>query len=269
MCTLDCAENHAGMPSEPQLDTSILERIDLALAQRIVGMGSEPELLAGAQRFQDRIYRADGRDARWIGALLRLRGLLILDEDVADVLTGHAARFPAGTQEACMIRGLHDLLREMRERGSLGRPPDGRFLTSAFAMMTNGIARFRNNSLRRDAPWDAILYVSYPLPLELEQLLATFDAAHRYRDVPHIFDRLHPVRQSCRILWRLARIAPFPDMNLVMAWVAMCSYLLAKGYPLLRPESQDQGLLTRLIGGPPPLRVTQFEGRLLDAVEWL
>lgn len=257
------------MRPEPKLETTLLERIDLALAQRLVGMTGEQELLAGAQHFQDRIYRPDGRDAHWIGALLRLRGLIVLDEDVADILTGSTARFPAGTQEACMIHGLHNLLREMRERASRGRMPNGTFLVAAFATMTSGVARFRNNLVRRDVPWDAVLYVTYPRPDELDDLLATFDVEHRYRDAARIFDHLHPVRQGWRILWRLARIAPFTDFNLLMAWVAMCSYLLAKGYPLLSPESQDQGLLHRLIGGPPPLRLSQFEGRLLDTVEAL
>lgn len=257
------------MASQPQLDTSLLERIDLTLAQRLVGTGGEHELLVGAQRFQDRIYRADGRDAHWIGALLRLRGLMVLDEDVADVLTSNTARFPSGTQEACMIHGLHDVLRNLRQRGSHGRLPDGRCLRQMFATMTNGIARFRNNVVRSDAPWDAILYVGYPRPEEVDGLLDTFDISHRFRDLPRIFDNLHPVRQAFRILWRLARMAPFPDFNLLLAWVAMCGHLLAHGYPLLHPEPQDQGLLHRLVGGPPPLRITQFEGRLLEAAEAL
>ncbi|GAB4136667.1 MAG: hypothetical protein Fur0037_01340 [Planctomycetota bacterium] len=257
------------MPPEPKLGPTILERIDLTLADRLVGAAADADILASADGLRERLYSPSGGDARWIGSLLRLRGLLVLDEDVADVLTGNTARFPSGTQESCMIRGLHELLCAMRERGRSGRTPDGAFLREAFEIMTAGIARFRNNTLRRDQPWDSILYVSYPGPWEVEERLSTFDEAHRYHDAPSLFDGLHPARQAWRVLYRFARLSPFPDMNLPMAWVAMCSYLLARGYPILAAAPQDQGLLHRLIGGSPPARLRQFEGRLLEAVESL
>ena len=106
----------------------------------------------------------------------------------------------------------------------------------------------------------------YPAPEHLAPILDTFDVNRCFRDVPLVFQRLHPVRQGFRLLWRFARVAPFPDFNLVIAWLGMCAWLQSKGFPLLMPEREDQQFLARLVGGPPPLKVLQFEGRLLGAL---
>lgn len=256
------------MSGEPRVGPTLLERLDLALVSRLVGSPTaNDEMLATAQRFQDRIYRRTGTDARFIAGVLRLRGLLVMDDDVADVLTGATSRFQSTSQEFQMIRGLQDVLQILRDRGSRGAPPDGWFMVELFKTLTRGLPRFRNNVLRVDPPWDAVLYVRYPLPQELNYLLDTFDLAHRYRDFPRLFDDLHPVRQGFRILWRFARISPFPDFNVSMAWLAMSGWLLARGYPLILPEAQDQALLARLVGGPPPAKLVQFESRLLETIE--
>ena len=62
-----------------------------------------------------------------------------------------------------------------------------------------------------------------------------------------------------------SRLAPFPDFNLLFAWLAMNAFLLAKGYPTLLPERGDRALLARIAIAPPPRRIVQFESRLLDA----
>ena len=46
---------------------------------------------------------------------------------------------------------------------------------------------------------------------------------------------------------------------------AFAAWLQAKGFPMLAPDRQDQQFLARLLSGPPPSKVLQFEGRLLDA----
>jgi hypothetical protein len=267
MSVADYAEKSRGMTGEPLLGPTILERLDLAVAGRIAGLAGDTELLATAQRYQDRLYRKDSRDARFIAALLRLRGLLVLDDDAADVLLQQNSRLNSTSQEHAMIRGLGDALNMLRDRTGRGVPINGWFLAEVFRVVTRNIPRFRSNTLRRDQPWDAILYVHYPIPEELNYLLDTFDPAHSYRDFAKLFTAMHPVRQAFRILWRLARIAPFPDFNLLMGWLAMCGHLLANGYPVLLPEPQDQGLLHRLVGGPPPQKVVQFEARLLDSID--
>jgi hypothetical protein len=256
------------MSGESRLAPTLLERLDLALVSRLVhATAADDEMLATAQRFQDRIYRRTSNDARFIASLLRLRGLAVLDDDASDVLSGATSRFQPNCQEFQLIRGLQDVLQILRDRASRGTPPDGWFLVELFKAMTRGLPRFRNNVLRVDPPWDAILYVRYPLPQELNYLLDTFDESHRYRDFPRLFDDLHPVRQGFRILWRFARLAPFVDFNVPMGWLAMCSWLLARGYPLLTPDPLDQAFLVRLISGPPPTKIVQFESRLLDTVE--
>jgi hypothetical protein len=253
------------MTGQPQLGLTILERLDLSVAMRFASRADDRELLALAQRYQDRLYRPVGSDAHWVAALLRLRGFMVLDEDVAAILSGHPGRLPSVSQEHALVIGLARALETMRARAARGMLPDGWFLVALFQSITRNVARFHSNALRVDAPWDAILYLGYPDHDELNQLIDVFDWKHRYGDNARTFDSLHPVRQSFRILWRLARIAPFPDLNLVLAWLAMCSYLLAKGYPLVAPEPQDQGLLHCLVAGPPPKKILQFESRLLDA----
>jgi hypothetical protein len=63
----------------------------------------------------------------------------------------------------------------------------------------------------------------------------------------------------------LARIAPFPDFNVLMAFLVMNAYLLAKGYPAITPMPGDRELLGRLLSGPPPTRVLFLEARLAEA----
>jgi hypothetical protein len=150
---------------------------------------------------------------------------------------------------------------------SEGQPPDGWHLAEQFKLFSRGVVRFRRNSLRRDLPWDAILYVKYPEAEKVRGLLDSFNLDVCYGDNPLRFQRAHPVRQAFRIMWRLARIAPFPDFNLVMAFVAMSEYLLYKGYPLFCPEPEDRALLHRMVSGPVPSRMMRFESRLLGRVK--
>jgi hypothetical protein len=256
------------MSGQPlHLETTILERLDLALARRVAANQAEREPVTAAERVHEWLLSSGGGNAAWIGALLRLRGFAVFDDDAAEVRSGRPSRLPAGSQEHALILGLGDALQMLRDRSCQGIPPDGWFLVELFKAATRGVPRFRGNALRADPPWDGQLYVSYPRPNELSGILDTFDASHRYRDLPQLFDGLHPVRQSFRVLWRLSRVAPFPDFNLPMAWLAMCSYLLCKGYPAPRPEPSDRTLLQRMVSGPPPRRVVQLEARLLASVE--
>lgn len=245
---------------------SLLERIDLALASHLVTGVGHGEPLAVAQRVLDGVRRPAPNDATFVASLLRLRGFIVTDEDAASVIGGGPGRLSPLAQEYRLIRGLRECLRLVRARASEGRPPDGWFLVELWRAMTAELPRFRNNELRRGPPWDAVLYVSYPQSDELRHLLDTFDAARHFRDQPAVFVPQHPVRQGFRLMWRFARIAPFPDFNLVIAWLAMNAWLQTKGYPLLAADQGDQALMAKLVGGPPPTKIVQFEGRLLDAI---
>jgi hypothetical protein len=245
----------------------MLERVDLALASRMVGSAVAGEPLAAAQRVLDGVRRPTPGDAPFLASLLRLRGFLVDDSDAEDVVLGRDGRFTAITQEHRLLRGLKECLRLVRARATDGIAPDGWFLVDLFRTMTTELPRFRNNDLRRGAPWDAQLQLRYPGPEELRYLLDTFDHDRSYRDVPMLFRSLHPVRQGFRILWRFARIAPFPDFNLVLAWLAMNSWLQAKGFPLMVSQPGDQQLLARFVSGPPPTKCAPLEARLLAAFE--
>ena len=234
---------------------SLLERVDLALASRLVGAVGEREPLATAQRVMDGVRRPTPDDAPFVASLLRLRGFVVDDDDARDVLAGRPGRLSPITQEHRMLRGLQECLRIVRQRAAEGAAPDGWFLVELFKTMTAELPRFRNNELRRGPPWDALLYVHYPSPEQLRSLLDTFDLAHCYRDLPPIFGALHPVRQGFRIFWRFARIAPFPDFNVLMAWFGMNAWLQAKGYPLVAADGGDQQMIPRMVGGPPPTKV--------------
>lgn len=242
---------------------SLLERVDLALAERFVGRGADGDPLAAAQRVLDGLRRPAPGDPAFVASLLRLRGFVVDDDDAADVLRSRAGRLSPLTQEHRLLLGLQRCLGLVRQRALTGAPPDGWFLVDLFRTLTAELPRFRNNEVRRGPPWDALLYVSYPQPEQLRFLLDDFDVRRCYRDAPIVFHGLHPVRQGFRLLWRFARIAPFPDFNSVIAWLGMNAWLLAKGFPLLRPLPGDQEFIARLLSGPPPTKIPRLEGRLL------
>lgn len=245
----------------------MLERVDLALASRMVRAAADEEPLAGAQRILDRVRREAPSDAKFLTSLLRLRGFVIGDDDVVDILAGRQGRLSPITQEHRLLRGLRECLRLIRLRADDGLAPDGWFLVELFRTMTAELPRFRNNELRRGPPWDALMWVDYPAPEHLRSVLDTFDLQRCYRDVAMVWHTLHPVRQGFRLLWRFARVAPFPDFNTVIAWIGMNAWLQAKGFPLLAPEPGDQQMMSRLLSGPPPTKVVALEARLLAAID--
>jgi|JI10StandDraft_1071094.scaffolds.fasta_scaffold160363_3 hypothetical protein len=255
------------MNGDAQSGPSLLERVDLALASRLVKGVDHQEPLAVAQRVIDGVRRSTPADVAFLASALRLRGFVIFDEDAMAVVNGTPGRLSPLTQEYRLLRGLRECLALIRARAANGQPPDGWFLVDLFRTMTAELPRFRNNDLRRGPPWDAVLYVSYPQSEELRFLLDTFDVQHHFRDQPAAFLPLHPVRQGFRLMWRFARIAPFPDFNAVMGWLLMNAWLQWQGYPLILSETGDQALVSRLLSGPPPQKIVQFEARLLAAVE--
>ncbi|MFM1870962.1 MAG: hypothetical protein RL398_384 [Planctomycetota bacterium] len=248
-------------------EPSLLERVDLALASRLARVVGEPQPEESAQRVLDGLRKPCPDDASFLAAMLRLRGFVLSDEDALAVLQGVDGRLAPLSQEYRLIRGMHRGLTELRQRAMDGIAPDGWFFLTLFREMTHELPRFRNNELRRGPPWDAVLYTNYPQPDQLHYLLDTFDEEHSFRDQPAMFRSLHPVRQGFRILWRFARIAPFADFNAVVAWLGMNAWLQYKGYPLMAPQDGDQAFLSRLVGGPPPIKIVQFESRLLAVTE--
>lgn len=247
-------------------DYTLLERLDLAVASH-VAQRTEHLDQAHADVLDSGLPSMAPTDwGRWIAGMLGLRGFVVHQREVEQVLAGESSRFKPGHQEHALLHGLQRALLRVRERAGRGQEPDGWFLVDLFKDLTRDIARFRGNVLRRDLPWDTILYVAYPEAADLRALLDRFDAAHHFRDFPLVFERLHPVRRAFRVLWRFARLAPFPDLNMAMAFLAMDAYLLAHGYPLLSPLPGDRELLTHLVSGPPPVRVQLLERRLLETV---
>lgn len=260
-------KNGGVMNGDAHTGPSMLERVDLALASRMVTGVGQPEPLAVAQRVLDGVRRPGPSDAAFVASLLRLRGFVVTDDDAVHAITGTPGRLSPITQEHRLMRGLSECLQRIRQRASDGKAPDGWFLVELFRVATGELPRFRNNEVRRGPPWDAVLYVSYPSSEELRYVLDSFDLEHAYRDQKLLFAAHHPVRQGFRVMWRFARIAPFPDFNLVMSWLLLNAWLQWKGYPLLATEPGDQALLTKLVGGPPPGKVVQWEARLLATVE--
>jgi len=258
------------MSSEPEIGRlGVIERLDLALAERFstaLGPASEERLVA----MQARVLSLRGLDrCLWISGVLALRNYQVSAAQVGEILEGSASRIRPEHQEYGLVRGLGRVLDLLEARAATGRLPDGRYLLQLFREMTSSVARFRNNYLRKDQPWDSLAHLSYPSPREIRPLLDTFTPENHFRDMPLIFDALHPVRQACRVMWRYARISPHPDLNLVMALVALNACLRASGYPFLMPDEGDRQRLSRLIPGPPPPRIMQFEIRLLHQVEAL
>lgn len=248
----------------------MLQQLDVFLASRFLGDFHDiPAIhaLADGEGMPGGLPEGLAVDAgEWVSSVLSLRGLLVHPEDVEAVRSGRSSRYAESQHEHAIIRGLYSVFRVMHKRAAEGRPPDGWHLAEQFKLFSRGVVRFRRNSLRRDLPWDAILYVKYPDSGQVRSLLDGFNLDVCFGDNPLRFQSMHPVRQAFRLMWRLARIAPFPDFNLVMAFVAMSEYLLYKGYPLFCPEPEDRALLHRMVSGPVPSRVMKFEARLLGRV---
>lgn len=262
------AEKLPGVTNQQQKhNISMLDRVDLALASRLIGDDVEQDLIACAHRVLDGIRSPAPSDSEFLTSLLQLRGFVIDDEDAAHVLAGRQCKMSPSTQEFRLLRGLRDCLTLIRQRAAHSIPPDGWFLVELFRTMSKDLPRFRNNHLRRSPPWDALLYLNYPAPEQLRFLIDSFDRKRCYRDIPVVFNAMHPVRQGFRMMWRFSRIAPFPDFNTVIAWLGMNAYLQSQGYPLLRADHGDQRILSKLVSGPPPTKIVQYEARLLAAFE--
>ncbi len=249
-------------PDHPQLN--LLQRVDLELAKRIAA--EVPPELDELASGRVRIDLPAVNVAEWVSGVLGLRGLVVTPEEVVAVLGGGESRFDPNHHEYLLIRGMarvFDRILDDRSR----TPLEGWVLVDLFKEFAKGVARFRNNHIRRDLPWDAILFVDYPSCDKVSGYLDEFHRANYYTDLGLSFESLHPVRQAFRILWLFARIAPFPDFNLSMAWVAMNMYLVETGYPLLVPGRQDRERIHRMIGGPVPRKIIAFESRLLETLE--
>jgi hypothetical protein len=254
-------------PGAPTL--THLERLDLGLAARIVPLAAGLEVQGGPETLAE-IGTAEPLRQRPAAAvicgLLELRGLELRLGDVQDVLSGRPGRLQSPHQEAEFVLGLSRCLGMISARAQSGVLPDGAFALDLFEAFAHRIVRFRNNSLRHDMPWDGLMYLSYPPAADVGALLGSFANSNCYRDVRVRFSRLHPVRQSFRVLWRLCRISPFPDFNLLMGFLFMNTFLLVRGYPALTAMPGDRELLRRVITGPPPTRLLAFEARLADAI---
>lgn len=253
---------------------SVLERLDLLLASRMaetVGRSILVEDLTSGAGADAGLASAAVDRTEWVASVLGLRGLLVRPEDVAAVAEDREdeGRYQDRHQECQLIRGGLRIFAQLQSWAAMGRAPEGWLLVELFKELTLDVPRFRNNQLRRDMPWDAILYVNYPEPGRLHELLDSFTEANCYMDHRMRFSGLHPVRQSFRVMWHFARISPFPDFNLSMAWVAMNMYLMQLGYPMLSAERADREQMHKMMTGPVPLRMARLEQRLLSAVQSL
>ena len=220
-----------GDPKTPPLN--LLERLDLALASRLASSDVDlQELMEGSSPPPWFLVNPN----EWVAGVLCLRGLRVNPVDVESVSRGERSRFGTGDHEYRLIAGMTRVYNRIVSRAQEFGVPDGSTLVDLFEEFTLGIARFRNNCVRSDMPWDAILYVDYPKGERVEAELRGFRRDNCYADHPHRFENLHPVRQAFRVLWKFARIAPFPDFNLTMSWVAMNLFLLGSGYPMIIPD---------------------------------
>jgi hypothetical protein len=187
-------------------------------------------------------------------------------EDVAAVLLGRPGRFSPTSGEFWLIRGLDSALSALEVRSLTGEGPDAAHLMSLWRELTGRLPHAPRAAWRDREPIDAIPGVDYPSPVLLEDLLGRFRAADCYLDEPSWFQTLHPVRQACRIFARSARLAPFPQHNLLMAWLAACAWLRARAYPLLVLDPCDQRLVLRHVLADPAEGPVEWEERLVVQV---
>jgi hypothetical protein len=50
----------------------------------------------------------------------------------------------------------------------------------------------------------------------------------------------------------------------LIAFMVMNAYLMAKGYPAVTPMPGDREMLGKVLAGPPPTRLLLFEARLAE-----
>lgn len=246
---------------------TLLQRIDLAIASRVAQRRESVDLARPEDLQSDALLEHPVEDSEWIGRVLGLRGFEVRSNEVEKILaTGDGPDIRAD-QETRLIWGMSRVLRSIRQSAVNGNKPDGWMTVGLFRELTGEIARFRGNALRRDQPWDGIPGVRYPDSDAVPELLEGFCAAKHYGETEKFRSSTHPVRRAVRMLWRFARIAPFPDFNTVMGVVVMNAYLLAKGYPMVAPSlPEDRDILTQMVAGPPPKRLVQFESRLVETL---
>lgn len=244
---------------------SLLDRLDLELAARAESELAGLDAQGVIGRFPKTwvLPRAD-RDA-WIIGVLGIRGIKVDREMVRSIIQdGSDPR--CSRQERVFIAGLDRALDRILGRGRCGDLPSGRFAVDLFETVTRGLPRFTNNHLRRDLPWDAQRHVDYPKPDALVGMLERLSPEQFYREMPAIYEATHPVRLGFRAMWRLARISPFPDFNLMFAFLFMNAFHVSAGYPLLTPQASDRTLLEAIVAGCVPRKIVQFESRMLDVV---
>ena len=245
---------------------TVLERLDLALTSRVVDRLSNEDTRPEGLAQGGREATCDADRHAWVAGMLGLRGLRVGRDEVAAVLRGEACRFRPEHQEHKLVVGFARTLTELETRATSGASPDGWWLVEQFRRTTEQVGRFRNNVLRRDEPWDSIPGLRYPNPGELSELVDRFHHGESFGDREDVFADLHPVRQGFRMMWRFARMAPFPDLNLSFAVLAMGAWLRAHGYPLFVPQHDDRARVERVVRGRAPLRVVPLEVRLLESL---
>lgn len=262
---MECRKERSMATDQDTPITNALQRLDLALAMRVAE--APPQVCDLTEGLGLPAGPAAPR-CQWVAGLLGLRGLQVHTDDVQAVIDCDEGRFGPEHHEYALIAGLLRVFDRLASPGvGVRRAPDGWILMELFKEFVGSVARFRDHYVRQDSPWDAILYVEYPDSSQLNAYLDGFNVDSSYMDNRMRFEKLHPVRQAFRVMWHFARIAPFPDFNITMAWVAMDMYLLHAGYPMVIPEPGDRTLLHGMMTGPVPLRIQTFERRLLGMLE--
>lgn len=248
------------MPQQPILPLppmTPLEELDVLLALMASQGGNAHEVAfdwMGRQRL-----------AAVTGAVRFVRIAATL-EDVAAVLLGRPGRFAPSANEYWFIRGIDGALGLLEGRSVRGIGPDRVHLMELWRELTGRLPNAPQAAWRDREPVDAIPGVEYPAPELLEFLLERFHQEGGYLDEPAWFQGLHPVRQAWRIFVRCARLAPFPQHNLLMAWLAACAWLRARSYPLLVLDPSDQRLVLRHVLADPREGPVEWEERLLAQV---
>ncbi|MEO0479534.1 MAG: Fic family protein [Planctomycetota bacterium] len=248
---------------------TVLQRLDIATAERLANQLARrlEEDLADSKSEATVWEPTDVERRDFVRGLLGIRGFRIHSDDVEKILEDRVERYRPEHQEWRLVRGLARAFDDLLEEAMQGRGPSGWAIAERFRSMTDGLARFRNNTLRRDIPWDSIPGVPYP---DAQRVGALLDGLHEdanYGDQHPDYEEMHPVRQAARLFWRFARISPFPDFNVVMAVLAASHLLCSRGYPAWVAQSDDRARLDALVKGALPERSLFLEQRLLDTVQ--
>lgn len=193
--------------------TAAQKELDLLLAEQIVAGG-----FRGARLFDWR----KARDERWILGVLDCLGIQATAWDIESCLRGTAGRFLPHHREFALIHGMRLVIDELDDWADQGTRLDAERLSGLYRMLTCELPEAGTRCDQDVSEMEALVPMHPP-------------------SAPH------PVEHAGRVYQSVLDLAPFPELNPVLAALASTAVLLPAGYPPFMPRAADEARLAAAI----------------------